>query len=172
MSTIYKGKGFYYSGNLTWDKKELKNAIKAKIILTNEDLTIIPKDKKLEQIIIPIEQIVEFKIHTNFTNLHIHLGITLKDDLKYFFFFSNRKFVPFSLVGTLTELIEKPKMEKQQIDLKEGLKAIKNLSDTVFLKIPPQTKLKMLKCPGCQAPLEYMPPCKCEHCGARIELEY
>ncbi|MFX0141424.1 MAG: PCI domain-containing protein [Candidatus Hodarchaeota archaeon] len=41
---------------------------------------------------------------------------------------------------------------------------------TVYITIPPRTKLTALKCPSCQAPLDYMPPCKCEHCGVMIEL--
>ena len=44
------------------------------------------------------------------------------------------------------------------------------IADTVYITIPPRTKLTALKCPSCQAPLDYMPPCKCEHCGVMIEL--
>ncbi len=44
------------------------------------------------------------------------------------------------------------------------------LEQTVYINIPPQTKITALKCPNCQAPLEFMPPCTCEHCGVLIEL--
>ncbi|NVM03038.1 MAG: hypothetical protein HWN67_11915 [Candidatus Helarchaeota archaeon] len=40
----------------------------------------------------------------------------------------------------------------------------------VYITIPPRTKLTALNCPNCKAPLDYMPPCKCEHCGVMIEL--
>ncbi|MHA1757928.1 MAG: hypothetical protein ACTSVV_14230 [Promethearchaeota archaeon] len=39
-----------------------------------------------------------------------------------------------------------------------------------YINIKPQQKLTALKCPNCQAPLEYLPPSKCEHCGVMIEL--
>ncbi|NVM01190.1 MAG: PCI domain-containing protein [Candidatus Helarchaeota archaeon] len=44
------------------------------------------------------------------------------------------------------------------------------VEQTVYLTIPPKTRLTALKCPNCQAPLDFMPPCKCEHCGVMIEI--
>ncbi len=55
----------------------------------------------------------------------------------------------------------------------EELKKMQKPTNVFYINIPPQTKLSALtalKCPSCQAPLEYMPPCKCEHCGVMIEL--
>ncbi len=52
----------------------------------------------------------------------------------------------------------------------QKLKELQKPTNVFYINIPPQTKLAALKCPSCQAPLEYMPPCKCEHCGVMIEL--
>ncbi|MFX1451978.1 MAG: hypothetical protein ACFFCM_14130 [Promethearchaeota archaeon] len=55
----------------------------------------------------------------------------------------------------------------------ERLKEMQKPTNVYYINIPPQMKLSALaalKCPSCQAPLEYMPPCKCEHCGVMIEL--
>ena len=44
------------------------------------------------------------------------------------------------------------------------------IAETVYITIPPRTKLTALNCPNCKSPLELMPPCNCEHCGVMIEL--
>jgi len=44
------------------------------------------------------------------------------------------------------------------------------VEQTVYITIPPRTKITALNCPNCNAPMEYIPPCKCEHCGVMIEL--
>ncbi|MHA1299741.1 MAG: hypothetical protein ACTSO9_09930 [Candidatus Helarchaeota archaeon] len=44
-------------------------------------------------------------------------------------------------------------------------------SQAIILSIPPQTKLSTLRCPRCNAPLTFMPPCKCDNCQVFIELD-
>ncbi|MHA1384798.1 MAG: hypothetical protein ACTSR3_13690 [Candidatus Helarchaeota archaeon] len=66
----------------------------------------------------------------------------------------------------LKSQIKKIQKEEEIAKLKEIQKTI----DIIYMNIPSQTRLTALKCPNCQAPLEFMPPCTCEYCGVMIEL--
>ena len=68
--------------------------------------------------------------------------------------------------NTLKVQIDKVKREEEMKILTESQKG----TNIFYINIPPQTRLTAIKCPSCQAPLELMPPCKCEHCGVMIEL--
>ena len=63
--------------------------------------------------------------------------------------------------------ILKSQLDKMQKEKEfEELKKLQKTTNVFYTNVPPQTKLSALtalKCPSCQAPLEYMPPCKCEH---------
>ncbi len=168
-----KNNGRFYRGDLNWDKKFLKKVNKAEITLTKEELTIKPNDKTLDLIVIPTTQIENFTFHTQPMGFRNQYCVKLKDNSKIFIFYpeGSKAILGHHLMKAFMENIIMPMGMKKAKVFMEGVKTVQKISNALLLKVSPQTKLNMLKCPGCKAPLEYMPPCKCEHCGVMIELE-
>ena len=77
---------------------------------------------------------------------------------------------------TFESLSEHFNLDKNYIEnkiismVKKGSLKARLCSDRIILKdLTPE--LGVLKCPNCGAPLNSMPPCKCEHCGIMVVLK-
>ncbi len=170
-----------------------EQAINARLELTNQDLIIKPKDTKLDLIKIPIGEIESFnrlKIYIKPTKFEENqLEILTKDKRKFYIFFERITVTKKSKNGIfyqrgvnvyddlslqfwehLVQLIDYPKIKDEKEKQKELFRKIEKF----FIEMPSKIKiseLAALKCPSCKAPLQYLPPCECEHCGVLIELK-
>ncbi|MFX0132571.1 MAG: hypothetical protein ACFFDN_02875 [Candidatus Hodarchaeota archaeon] len=173
---LFKNKGFFYRDELTWDKNALKKLTKVKIILTTKELTFKSKDEKITILEIPSNQIKSLMFFTHpKDSTKRQYEIKLENKSKIYLLFDGG---PGNFWSMMYDYILMPKFMKEGEKyakefegLVEGVKIIKTISNSIYVDIPPKTKLAFLKCPACNAPLEYMPPCECVHCGVRIEIE-
>ena len=150
-----------------------KSLIKSKIKITEEELILEPK-KQLDPVIIPLNEIEDvIKEELGYYARWFSSTIFLKDGTTIYIVFWSTLWGGMWKPNLNSEFFSTLKVQLDKIKDQASLKQLEKIAkpaNIFYINIEPKTRFATLICPSCQAPLEYMPPCKCEHCGVMTEL--
>lgn len=154
----------------------IKKSIRAEIYLMTDMLKIIPKEKH-SPMMIPFHSIkLLYSKRPKKSQFNIILHLQDGEKIAIYFKWGGHSIPEMGeeFYRLLNAQMEKIKEKEKLNTVLKGIQEIKEtntVNTNIFhIHIPPRTRLTALKCPNCQAPLELMPPCNCEHCGVLIEL--